>query len=172
MTRHRYPHHPPEGFAALAHEALVRAGVFARADEDMIVLERIASGAGATNWYNVHGADTLSALTRRLWPGSSVSFFFDNRIAKTVYDASARAALEAWWTRDYDAVLLTLIPDDFELDYWGVAGHQDLVEREGDGDLKDGDPIHIGPYPASDNDTGAITIYLPDKDGIVRPHAY
>jgi len=120
-----------------------------------------------------------TAPTRRprsraaFWPGSSVSFFFDNRIAKTVYAAAARAALETWWTRDGDAVLLTLVPDDFELDFWVIAGCQDLADLEQDSDVKCGDEIHIGPYPARDNDSvKAIHLYLPDKDGIVRPHPY
>lgn len=136
MPRPRPPYRPPETFATLARDALLAAGIFARADEDAIVLERIANGAGSTNWYHVRGIEMLTALTRRLWPGSSVSFFFDNRVVKATYDASARAALETWWRKDGDAVLLTRLPDDFELDYWTIAGDQDLADLEAEGDLK------------------------------------
>jgi hypothetical protein len=143
------------------------------AEKDMIVLERIARGAGSTNWYHVHGTDAVTALTRRLRPGSWVSFFFDNRIVRASYDEAARALLETWWRRDGDAVLLTLVPDDFELDYWTIAGREDLADLETDGDLKLGDEIYVGAYPSADNDGArAISLHLPDEDGIVRGHPH
>lgn len=115
----------------------------------------------------------LTALCRRLRPGSWVSFYFDSRIAKVTFDASARAALQAWAQRDIDAVLLTIVPDDFELDYWTIGGEQDLADLESDGDLNAGEEVYIGRYPGPDNDgTNAITIVLPDEDGVVRNHPY
>jgi hypothetical protein len=173
MVRPRYPYSAPKAFAPLSRAALSAAGVFERAETPAIVLERIAYGAGSTIWYCVRGTQLWTALTNRLRPRSLVSFYFDERIAKTVYDTSARTALETWWTRDGDAVLLTLVPNDIELDYWTIGGDTDLDDLEADGDLKPGDEIYIGPYPARDNDgTNAITVVLPDEDGVVRRHAY
>lgn len=173
MAKARYPHSPPEAFAPFVQAALDKAGLLARANGDMIVLERIAYGAGATNWYHVHGPEALAALVRRLWPGSSVSFYFDNRIAETAYGPEARAALETWWKLDEDAVLLMPGTGDFELDFWSIAGHGDLADLVQDGDLREGDIVRIGRYPGWDNDgVNAIELVLPDKDGIVRSHPY
>src|SRR5215469_7465121 len=55
-----------------------------------IVLERIARGAGATNWYRCADHTRLTALTAELQPGSVVSFYFDNRIANRRYTPETR----------------------------------------------------------------------------------
>jgi hypothetical protein len=51
-----------------------------------VVLERIARGAGATRWYSLRDPEKLHALAERLTPGSSLSFYFDDRVRAREYD--------------------------------------------------------------------------------------
>jgi len=66
-----------------------------------IVLERIARGAGATNWYRCADHAHLAALAAELHPGSLVSFYFDDRITSCRYSSEVRAvaAAHGWPSR-------------------------------------------------------------------------
>jgi hypothetical protein len=52
------------------------------AQHSAVVLERIARGGGSTRWFFVQRPDQLEALAAALSPGSSVSFYFDDRIKR------------------------------------------------------------------------------------------
>ena len=76
------------------------------------VLERIARGGGATNWYVVRTADDLQTLAERLRPGSLVSFYFDDRLTTGAIDPEARATILAIAEQDTSAVVGALDPND------------------------------------------------------------
>src|SRR5438309_1598585 len=67
---------------------LVRAAIAATpipsllATREAIVLERIARGGGATNWFFCWDQSQLEKVEEELRPGSAVSFYFDKRIQR------------------------------------------------------------------------------------------
>jgi hypothetical protein len=73
--------------------------------------------------------------------------------------------------RDHDAVGGTLSGARIEVDVEFIAGPRDLAEyAEG---LTPGTRAFYGPFPARDNDGEfAVTLDLPDSDGIVRQHPH
>jgi hypothetical protein len=123
----------PIPFSALLFDTLSDSsipGLLAGAPADVVVLERIARGAGATRWFVLHDPEELGVLVSRLSPGSSVSFYFDGRLAASRYDLSVRSELLAIAELDGDAVIGRLGVDQIELDVEFVAGPAELEEYE------------------------------------------
>ena len=58
-----------------------------------IVLERVARGGGATNWYCCDSRSSLTTLESLLLPGSVVTFYFDGRFRADEYSTKVRSAL-------------------------------------------------------------------------------
>jgi hypothetical protein len=111
----------------------------------------------------------LEQLAGRLSPGSSVSFYFDGRLASSVYDSSVGRALLAIAVQDGDAVIGRLGDDQFEINVDFVASPAELEEYASE--LPSGAEVIYGRFPARDNDgLRAVTIDVPDRDGVVRPH--
>jgi hypothetical protein len=164
----------PIPFSTLLFDTLSDSSIpalLAGAPADVVVLERIARGAGATRWFVLHDPEELGVLVSRLSPGSSVSFYFDGRLAASRYDLSVRSELLAIAELDGDAVIGRLGGDQIELDVEFVAGPTELAEYESQ--LLPGATVIYGRFPARDNDGArAVTVDLPDRDGVVRPHPH
>ena len=141
------------------------------ADRPAVVLERIARGGGATSWYVVSGPDRLEELSRRLRPGSAVSFFFDGRVERrSLDDATVHRILEVV---DQYAEAVVGVPqaDGITVEVGLVGGLDDLTTVLGG--LPPGTPLYVGPFPARDDDgVGAVTFDLPDADGVRRRHPH
>lgn len=135
-----------------------------------VVLERIARGAGATRWFLVEDVEDLAVFEERLSPGSRVSFYFDGRLQRGVYGPSVAEAVLDIASTDGDAVLGQVQDGDVELDVEFIAGPDELEEYAAA--LGQADVIY-GPFPAADNDgERAVTITIPDRDGVVRRHPH
>jgi hypothetical protein len=135
-----------------------------------IVLERIACGVGATRWYFCRDRHALAAIEGELSPGSLVSFYFDERIRKVILSPSVRSEIEQISARDGDAVVCVL-EDDIHIRVDFPSGPLDLDEFAST--VGPGATVFVGAFPARDNDdVRAVTVTLPDADGIVRPHPY
>ena len=136
-----------------------------------VVLERVARGGGETRWFFLVGAGELPSLSARLSPGSAVSFYFDDRIRRwaAVDDAAVAAVLDVVHASG-EAVVGLLMPDGVTLDVEFVSGLGDLsdfVAGRTPGEL------FVGSYPARDDDgIHAVTLILPDRDGVVRCHPH
>ncbi len=143
-----------------------------------VVLERIARGAGATNWYRCPDHGHLAALTAELRPGSVVSFYFDDRITHCRYTPEVREQMLQLMRslRDVpgesgEIVVGHLAADGFHITADFPSGPEDLDEftQTLGTDLW----IYFGRYPGRDNDgTNAVTLTLPDLDGITRAHPH
>ncbi len=137
-----------------------------------VVLERLAFGGGATRWYLVASGADLARAAAMMSPGSAVSFYFDGRVARTMRATDVRSTLPTVIARDGDALLGRRGPDAPVLDMEVVSGPVELAE------LLDelggtGVELFYGPFPARDNDgDDAITVDLPDRDGVVRAHPH
>jgi hypothetical protein len=161
-------------YAEVALEAIKAAGVpraIGHDSRDVVILERLARAAGSTNWYVLHDADQLRGLAARLSPGSSISFYFDGRLGFHDNGAGVVHELLGIAGRYHDAVVGRLSPDGMtlEVDFIASKSELDAFTRE----ISPGDRILYGAFPARDNDGNhAITIDLPDRDGIVRQHPH
>ena len=161
-------------YSELALQAIQAAGVAGGTwleTRDVVVLERLARAAGRTNWYVLHDASELSSLATRLSPGSSVSFYFDGRLAFHDYDPGAAKLILRIAGRDRDAVVGRRTPDGIALEVDFIADQSELDDFTRD--TKPGDRLLFGAFPARDDDgKHAITIDLPDRDGVVRRHPH
>jgi hypothetical protein len=142
-----------------------------------VVLERLARGGGATNWYHCPDHAHLDAITAELRPGSLVSFYFDDRITHCRYTAEVhRRVLQLIHSlRDAgdsgEIVFGQLAVDGLhiQVDYPSGPEYLDEITQT----LGSHSWIYYGPYPGRDNDgIHAVTLTLPDPDGITRAHPY
>jgi hypothetical protein len=136
-----------------------------------VVLERIARGAGATRWFALRNPDQIPTLAQRLSPGSLVSFYFDGRLAGCTYDREVARAVLAIAEHDGDAVIGRLRVGEIDLEVEFVAGPSELAAYESG--LAPGAEVIFGRFPAPDNDgERAVTITIPDRDGVGRGHPH
>lgn len=162
---------PNPEFTAVVHRMLVEAAVHQRLrDRAAVVLERIARGGGATRWYYCPDGMTLDSLEADFRPGSKVSFYFDDRILRVPFSQELRKDIEIIVSRYGEAVVGVAREHDSLIDVEFVAGPTDLAEVM---DVAIPAVMFIGTFPAPDNDgTAAITVTLPDSDGVVRDHPH
>jgi hypothetical protein len=162
----------PDGIVKATAAAISAAGVAQRLmDGPAVVLERIARGGGATNWYWLQSINALDQLCSRLHPGSVVSFYFDDRIQHKILDGEVEGAILDLVVRHGDAVVGKLSADGLGIAVDFVAGPSELSEMSST--LPAGGRVFFGAFPGRDNDgIRAITVTLPDVDGVVREHPH
>jgi len=162
----------PQPYREVALQVLARTPVRQLlASRPAVVLERIARGAGRTCWYLCADACALDEVAGRLWPGSSVSFYFDGRIRDGVLSPELLAEIQRLTAKDIDIVFGVLAPDgiDIDVDYPSTPGEV----ADDAAHLTAGARAFFGLFPARDNDgVDAVTLNLPDADGVVRPHPH
>jgi hypothetical protein len=128
-------------------------------------------GAGATNWFYCQDSARLEAVESRLSAGSVVSFYFDDRIRSAVYSPEVRSNLRKIVAETGEAIIGSLCEDGLRIDV-GIANGPDDIEEV----LSTVEPrsrVFYGVFPGRDNDgVDAVTVVLPDADGIARPHPH
>ena len=136
-----------------------------------VVLERIARGGGATEWYYCRGTSDLDAVERSLSPGSVVSFYFDGRIRSSSNAPPVLADIEKIIDDTGDAVVGVVGEDGVKMSVEVVVSREDLVEFMST--IGPASRVFYGAFPARDDDgSRAVTITLPDRDGISRSHPH
>ncbi|MFD6159751.1 hypothetical protein ACFWF7_41075 [Nocardia sp. NPDC060256] len=148
-------------------------GVIERLDQvgSLVALERIPHAAGATNWYRAESRADLVKIVHALRPGSLVSFYFDKRIPRGPYVEKVRTELLEFITRDGDALIGWPAADGVRIDMAIVGGPRDIDEEVSDSESDE--DVFYGAYPGRDDDgVNAITVTLPDADGVTRRHPY
>ena len=161
-----------DSYTTLAMKVLAEASVVPRAySAPSIVLQRIARGGGATDWFVCTSEAHLHEIAAWLSPGSVVSFYFDDRIKLRRYSMQVRQEILRIAGEDRACVVGTLNEDGYSLSVDYVAGPSEMAEFEQD--LQGQRDVYFGPFPGRDNDgKSAITVVLPDKDGVVRAHPH
>jgi hypothetical protein len=135
------------------------------------VYERIARGAGATSWYYCSDGSALARIAELLRPGSVVSFYFDERLARHAWSPDLPARIMRIVAETGDAVVGSLRPDGVVIDAILILSKADL--DEGLAELGPVSELYCGAAPSRDNDgVNAVTFQLPDEDGVVRPHPH
>jgi hypothetical protein len=163
---------PDKLFLPIVHTALLTtAAVELLRAHDAVVLERIAFGGGATNWFYCRDADHLARIEADLSPGSVVSFYFDGRIRDTRNAPAHKPEMERIITETGDVVIGFLRDDGHILDVEFVDNTHRLIEIIND--LSSTTRVFYGQFPARDSDgVSAVTVVLPDADGTVRDHPH
>lgn len=141
------------------------------ASKECVVLERLARGGGATNWYLCRDIPTLEMIQRDLAPGSIVSLYFDDRIRRSKKSPQLAMAVEKIIAETGDAIVGVLGEDGFHLNAETVVTRGELPELMSS--ISETADVFYGAFPARDNDGArAITVTIPDRDGIVRHHPH
>lgn len=136
-----------------------------------IVLERIAYGAGACDWYLCRSVDDLPRIAHRFCPGSAVSFYFDDRIRMGVRADVDPGEIGRMIQVDGECMIgivdlngvdictsLICDPSDIDEEWSGINADHGVV---------------WGRFPGRDNDgKNAVTFVVPDEDGVVRLHPH
>jgi hypothetical protein len=169
-----------ESYTAIVHARLAETPILERLRQrDAVVLERIARGGGATNWYYCADESALAIIEMRVRPASELLFYFDDQIKKAVYSAEVKQAVHKINADIKDAppgtrdiVFGTLAQDDVAIDMIIGISNKELDEWEAE--LKMPPPIVCyGEYPDHENDGfRGVIVDLPDEDGIWRPHPH
>jgi len=128
----------------------------------------VAAARRAGTWCERRG--DLDALVERLKPGSSVSFYFDDRLSVGPFNDETLASLLAIIERDGNAVIGAVRDDEIEIKV-DFPGSEEAA-GEFVADHPDATLMH-GSSPGRDNDGNrAVTLTLPDLDGVVRSHPH
>jgi hypothetical protein len=160
---------PPYSALVRASLAMTPIGTLLRSKE-AVVLERIARGGGSTNWYYCRNETDLQLTVDSFVPGSVVSFYFDERIRRAEYSPLVQYEIEKIITSTGDA-FVGVLADANQIGGTIVVGIEDLVEFGAT--IADRSKIFFGAFPARDNDgEAAVTVTLPDEDGVVRGHPH
>jgi hypothetical protein len=135
-----------------------------------IVLERLARGGGGTNWFLVRTPADVQALANQLRPGSCVSFYFDDRFTIGAINDDSRTSILDIAERDTSAVVGALSDISIEVSVDFPSSSQEIDEFLAEHEATS---FMFGRFPGRDNDaTRAVTLILPDADGITRAHPY
>lgn len=140
--------------------------------KEAVILERIAAGGGATNWFFCLDENSLRVIEKKLRPGSATSFYFDGRIRRMTYPPEPSSVLVDEIIRSTgDCVVGSLSKDGVCIDSDIVTSVNEFVEFLSC--VTPPSTLFIGAFPARDNDgENAVSVILPDTDGIVRSHPH
>jgi hypothetical protein len=161
----------PFGFKAFVHDALIATPIPQLLEKaSAVVLERIARGGGATRWFYCSSTASLAAIEDELAPGSVVSFYFDGRIMAGRYSPEVKATMKRLVALNHE-VLVGTIADQVEINMEIISGPKELEEYAPSIALAP--LVFYGEFPGRDSDgIRAVTLTLPDADGIVRAHPH
>ncbi len=162
----------PNSFSTLARAALAATPIVDRLIQThAVVLERLARAGGATKWYCCPDRNHLHALEEQLSPGSVVSFYFDDRIRNEALSPESKEKVESIVSETGEVIVGTLAADGLHVDSEIITGPNELASFFSGVSFTT--RIFYGAFPARDNDgIHAVTVTLPDADGIVRPHPH
>ncbi|MEU8529037.1 hypothetical protein AB0C77_26145 [Streptomyces sp. NPDC048629] len=138
---------------------------------EVVVLERVAYGAGQTNWFVCRDSEEYFFISNLLLPGSCVTVCLDGRISKAKYAFAIREKILRIAELEHDCVVGMLGVDRCRLDVEFIAGDEEMDDFEAA--LGDRSEIFFGAFPGRSSEEGrVITFTVPDSDGVVRnaPH--
>jgi hypothetical protein len=138
---------------------------------EIVILERMARGGGATRWFFVQSLAELLLVFDTLRGGSSVSFFFAGHLHVEIDAEDARGRIFDEMALEKELVLGYPSTGSIEVAMELVSGPGELAEQlmhHPEGNL-----MIWGKWPARPDDgRDGITINLVDVDGILRSHPH
>src|SRR5882724_3191146 len=159
-------------FISVVHAALAATPISERlAVSGAVVLERMARGGGATSWYYCPDKTNLEGVEAKLRPGSVVSFYFDSRIQSSLYSFEMKLSVERIIAETGEVIIGVLGEDHLHINVEVITGSDELNEFVSN--ISSTSRVFYGVFPARDNDgVHAVTVTLPDVEGIIRPHPH
>lgn len=137
----------------------------------LVVLERLARGGGATNWWCVHDALSFNAVWRQLRPGSAVSVYTSECVGELRYFEEGRTRAQRILGRIGEVCLGLKDADDLAIEMEFVAGPTELADFEALLGLES--RVFVGEYPPRvDDGVTGVTFVVPDTDGVIRDHPH
>jgi hypothetical protein len=136
-----------------------------------VVLERLARGGGSTHWYYCTSDDDLPRIAKLVHHGSVVSFFFDDRLRVVSSKRGVLADLLELLQSQKEVIagILRSGGHQFDVDY--LTGKEEITAYLDDAPANA--TLMYGAFPGRDNDGHqAITITVPDLDGVTRNHPH
>jgi hypothetical protein len=135
---------------------------------EVFILEKLASGGGATRWFHCETVLEVRNVMTYLRPGSRVGFFFDDRIRRRVNSPESQQ----------EAVDLAFLNRELfvgQKDSHANELHMYLAEpTEVYFELAKvpiGQSVFFAAFPAFDDDgLNSFTFTPPDADGVTRPN--
>ena len=138
---------------------------------EIIILERLARGGGATRWFFARSPAELELIFDALRGGSCVSFYFANQLHVETDTEAARQRMFDEITAEKELVLGYPSAGSIEVDMEIISGPGELAEllmHHPEGSL-----IVWGKWPArSDDGHDGITFNLVRRGGILRTHPH
>lgn len=161
-----------DSFTSVVRAALAATQVTERLRHgEAVILERIARGGGATNWYYCRSPSEMPTIEALLHPGSVVSFYFDGRVQHSRNSPELMNALEDKIHKNGELVVGLLGKDRIRIEATIVVSLEDLAELVSAIDTAS--ELFHGAFPGRDNDgRQAVTITLPDADGSLGSHPH
>ena len=155
-------------------QAIVTSGALGLASVSLspvVILERLPRAAGAIAWFVYRSEDELKSIVSEFHPGSSVSFYFDDRLSHAVYNPKIHSLLVRTIDRLGEVLIGEYHTGDVHLDMQVVSGEDELDEFVAT--FGSATQVYFGSFPPPDNDgRTALTVTLPDEDGVVRHHPH
>ena len=100
-----------------------------------------------------------------------MSFYFDDRIQSGLYSAEIKLNAETIIAETGEVIIGVLDEDGLHIDVEIITGPNELTEFASTTSFTS--HVFYGVFPARDNDgVRAVTVTLPDTDGIVRAHPH
>ncbi|MEZ5993901.1 MAG: hypothetical protein R3E76_16325 [Planctomycetota bacterium] len=136
-----------------------------------VVLEQLANGGGATNWYVCKHLKDLERLAAEVRPGSIVTFFFKEQLKLEVFPGRIRAIIEATIKHGTDCIVGS-VRSGVRVENIEYIDYPEEIDELFDS-LQTGETILVGPFPPFSSESGSVPmVTIPDEDGVVRDHAY
>lgn len=159
-------------FASIVQRSLRATPVAALlAKQPAVVLERIARGGGETRWYYCANASRMAELAGLLSPGSLVSFYFGDQIRYEALDAEVTRRVDEAIGTTREAVVGVLDRDGVRINMEVVSGPNEFAEYASA--MSASSRVFYGAFPGRENDgRRAVTVTLPDADGVTREHPH
>jgi hypothetical protein len=157
----------------MARQLLTDSTLSGRLDSNwtrVVVLERIARGAGDTNWFFIRSREEVEQVAETLHGGSCVSFYFADQLHVEIDSEEARGRMFDVITHKGELVIGYPSASRPQLEMRIISGPGELgsyLVSQPEGGL-----VVWGEWPGRDNDADAITLNLVDKDGVLRPHPH
>lgn len=171
MAKYGRKYLPPDGYGQIVREAVATTPMRQKlVSSSAIVLERLARGGGATNWYFCRDEQSLMWLEACVQPGSELRVRFDSLVRKLPPNADSLAFIRRVVAAGGETVVGYLCEDGFGIAMESVLGDSELSRLWAE--MPRSADLFCGTFPPPETSDMAVTLVLPDADGVVRRHPH
>jgi hypothetical protein len=126
--------------------------------EDLIVLERVARGGGATRWFFCRSLAEANAVLPDLRPGSRVGFFFDDRIRREPFSDQVESEMFDLTATTGEVLFGRELGEGPELQMDCLAASE---ISEALAAVRSGETVYYGVFPVVEDDGVTCIAFVP-----------